>query len=132
VTYLAAIQGLAGGVRIRVGHPPQEPTRLIREASAQLRTVPAVREARTAWLSVAGRGEGLIISIGLDNPADQAAQDAATYAVERAAAMVTEDAGFPIDVTFPGGAEPNPVAESVAASAAPFYLRAQPAIPGRL
>ena len=91
---------------------------------AQLRRVPAVREARTAWLSVAGQGEGLIISIDLDNPADQAAQDAAAQAVERAAALVTDDAGFAIDVTFGGQAEPNPVAESVAASAAPFYLRA--------
>lgn len=123
VAYLAAIQGQAEGVRIRVGSPPRQPTRLLTEASAQLRTVPAVREARTAWLSVAGQGEGLIISIDLDNPADQAAQDAAAHAVERAAAL-TDDAGFAIDVTFASGAEPNPVAESVAASAAPFYLRA--------
>jgi hypothetical protein len=124
VAYLAAIQGHAEGVPIRVGSPPRRPTRLLTETSAQLRTVPAVREARTAWLSVAGQGEGLIISIDLDNPADQAAQDAAAQAVERAAALVTEDAGFAIDVTFAGQAEPNPVAESVAASAAPFYLRA--------
>jgi SseB protein N-terminal domain/SseB protein C-terminal domain len=124
VAYLAAVQGQAEGVRIRVGNPPRHPTRLLSETSAQLRTVPDVREARSAWLSVAGRGEGLIISIDLDNPADQAAQDAAAQAVERAAALVTEDAGFPIDVLFAGEAEPNPVAESVAASAAPFYLRA--------
>jgi hypothetical protein len=124
VAYLAAVQGQAEGVQIRVSTPPRQPTRLLTEASAQLRTVPAVREARTAWLSVAGRGEGLIISIGLDNPADQAAQDAAAHAVERAAAVVTEDAGFSIDVTFSGAAEPNPVAETVEASASPFYLRA--------
>jgi hypothetical protein len=128
VAYLAAIQGQAEGVRIRVGHPPRHPARLISEASAQLRGVPAVRSARTAWLSVAGRGEGLIFSIDLDDPSDPAAQDAAAQAVERAAdraaALVTEDAAFPIDVTFPGDGEPNPVAESVAASAAPFYWRA--------
>ena len=123
VAYLAAIQGLAEGVRIRVGSPPQHPAGLLTEASAQLRTVPAVREARSAWLSVAGQGEGLIISIDLDNPADQDAQDAAAQAVERAAALVTDEAGFPIDVTFASAADPNPVAESVAASAAPFYLR---------
>jgi hypothetical protein len=123
VAYLAAVPGQAGGVRIRVGNPPHQPTRLLTEASAQLRTVPAVREARTAWLSVAGQGEGLIISIDLDNPADRAAQDAAADAVQRAAALVDDD-GFPIDVTFAGEAEPNPVAESVAASSAPFYLRA--------
>jgi hypothetical protein len=123
VAYLAAVEGQAEGVRIRVSSPPRQPTRLLSEASAQLRTVPAVREARTAWLSVAGRGEGLIISIDLDNPADEAAQDAAAQAVERAAALVTDDEGFAIDVTFAGGTEPNPVAESVAASAAPFYRR---------
>jgi SseB protein N-terminal domain/SseB protein C-terminal domain len=124
VAYLAAVQGQADGVPIRVGLPPQQPTRLITEASAQLRSVPAVRAARSAWLSVSGRGEGLIFSIDLDNPSDQAAQDAAAQAVERAAALATEDASFPIDVTFPGEAEPNPVAETVAASAAPFYWRA--------
>jgi SseB protein N-terminal domain/SseB protein C-terminal domain len=124
VAYLAAVQGQADGVPIRVGHPPRQPTRLISEASSQLRTVPAVRAARTAWLSVSGRGEGLIFSIDLDNPSDPAAQDAAAQAVERAAALATEDASFPIDVTFPGETEPNPVAESVAASAAPFYSRA--------
>jgi len=124
VAYLAAVQGQAEGVPIRVGVPPRHPGRLIREASTQLRAVPAVRAARTAWLSVSGRGEGLIFSIDLDNPADLAAQDAAAQAVERAAALATEDASFPIDVTFPGEAEPNPVAESVAASAAPFYSRA--------
>lgn len=123
VAYLAAVQGQAEGVPIRVGLPPRQPTRLISEASTQLRAVPAVRAARTAWLSVSGRGEGLIFSIDLDNPADLAAQDAAAQAVERAAALATEDASFPIDVTFPGEAEPNPVAESVAASAAPFYSR---------
>jgi hypothetical protein len=124
VAYLAAVQGQADGVPIRVGHPPRQPTRLITETTAQLRAVPAVRAARTAWLSVAGRGEGLIISIDLDNPADEQAQDAAALAVERAAALATDEAAFPIDVTFPGGGEPNPVAESVAASTAPFYSRA--------
>ena len=124
VAYLAAVQGQADGVPIRVGHPPRQPTRLITEASAQLRAVPAVRAARTAWLSVAGRGEGLIISIDLDNPSDEQAQDAAALAVERAAALATDEAAFPIDVTFPGGGEPNPVAESMAASTAPFYSRA--------
>lgn len=123
VAYLAAVQGQAEGVPIRVGHPPRQPTSLIREASTQLRAVPAVRAARTAWLSVSGRGEGLIFSIDLDNPSDLAAQDAAAQAVERAAALAIEDATFPIDVTFPGEDEPNPVAESVAASAAPFYSR---------
>jgi len=123
VAYLAAVRRQAGGVSIRVSVPAQQPTRLISEASAALRGVPEVREARTAWLSVVGRGEGLVISIALDDPADPAAQDAAAHAVEAAVALAGEDAGFPIDVTFPGDGEPDPVAESVAASAAPFYRR---------
>lgn len=124
VAYLAATPGQACGVRIRVGNPPRQPVRLLTEASAQLRRVPAVREARAAWLSVPGQGEGLIILIDLDNPGNEAAQDAAADAVQRAAVLVAEDAGFPIDVTFAGDAEPDPVAESVAASGAPFYLGA--------
>lgn len=124
VSYLASIPGQAEGVSIRVGPPPQEPTHLISETSVRLAAVPAVREARAGWLSVAGQGEGLIISISLDNPADLAVQDAAAQAVEAAAAAADGEAGFPIDVIFPGGDEPDPVAESVAASAAPFYRRA--------
>jgi hypothetical protein len=123
VAYLAAVRRQAGGVPIRVSVPGEQPTRLISEASAALRGVPEVREARTAWLSVAGRGEGLIISIALDDPADAAAQDAAAHAVEAAAALAGEEAGFPIDVIFPGDGEPDPVAESVAASTGPFYQR---------
>jgi hypothetical protein len=122
VAHLAAIHGRAGNVRIRVGQPPREPIRLISEASAQFATVPSVRSARTAWLSVPGQGEGLIISIDLDNPADQDAQDAATHAVERAAAVVAEDTSFPIDVTFPGE-EPDLVGDTVAARSTPFYVR---------
>ncbi|HEY1918369.1 MAG TPA: enhanced serine sensitivity protein SseB C-terminal domain-containing protein [Streptosporangiaceae bacterium] len=122
VAHLASVHGQAGDVRIRVGQPPREPIRLISEASAQLATVPSVRSATTAWLSVPGQGEGLIISIDLDNPADPTAQDAATHAVERAAAVVAEDTSFPIDVTFPGE-EPNPVADSVTANSTPFYVR---------
>jgi hypothetical protein len=126
VAYLAAVRRQAGGVPIRVSVPAQHPTRLIKEVSAALRGVPEVREARTAWLSVAGQGEGLIISIALDDPADPAAQDAAAQAVEAAVAAVAlagEEAGFPIDLAFPGDGEPDPVAESVAASATPFYQR---------
>jgi SseB protein N-terminal domain/SseB protein C-terminal domain len=124
VAYLAAVPGTAGDVRIRVGQPPREPIRLISEASAQFAGVASVRAARTAWLSVPGRGEGLVISIDLDNPADPAAQDAATLAVERAAAMVAEDTSFPIDVTFPGETPaPDPVADSISATTTPFYVR---------
>jgi hypothetical protein len=42
-------------------------------------------------------------------------------AVERAAAAI--QAGFPIDVTFPGESEPDQIDKWVAANATPFYIR---------
>ena len=41
-----------------------------------------------------------------------------------AAAAAPQDAGFPIDVTFPGESEPDPVDEWTSAPASPFYPRA--------
>jgi hypothetical protein len=123
VAYLAAVRRQAGETPIRVGSPPEEPMHLLREAGAQLRKVPAVSEARTAWLSIPGQGEGLVVSIFLDDPADVAAQDAAAQAVERAAELASEETAFPIDVAFPGEAGSDQVAETVASSARPFYLR---------
>jgi hypothetical protein len=122
VAYLAAAQSVTGGTRIRVGHPPAEPAGLLRVVCARLRGVPAARQASRAWLSVAGEGEGLIISVTLDDPADENAQQEVIAAVEQAAA-VREDAAFPIDVTFPGEGDPDPVDEWTAAHAAPFYVR---------
>jgi hypothetical protein len=95
--------------------------RLISEASAQLSGVPAVKSARIGWLSVAGQGEGLVIAVDLDDPADAPAQDAAVDAIQRAVAML--DTGCPVDVAFPGGAEPDPVADTVTATTTPFYVR---------
>lgn len=123
VAYLAAVRQQAAGTAFRVGNPPREPMHLLREAGAQLRQVPAVSEARTTWLSVPGQGEGLVVSIFLDDPADPAAQEAAAQAVERAAELASEEAEFPIDVTFPGESDPDPLLETVTSSARPFYLR---------
>jgi SseB protein N-terminal domain len=124
VAYLAAAQGSGPGSGIRVGHPPAESAALLSEISSLLRSVPAARAAATAWLSVDSAGEGLVISVTLDDPADPAARDAVVGAIEQAAAAVPQDAGFPIDVTFPGEGEPDPVDEWTSACASPFYLRA--------
>ncbi|HEY4465442.1 MAG TPA: SseB family protein [Streptosporangiaceae bacterium] len=124
VTYLAAAECAAGDTRIRVGQPPAEPEILLREVSARLRSVPAARQASRAWLSVPGAGEGLVISVLLDDPADEASQEAVITAVEHAAGTAGPKAGFPIDVTFPGERDPDDVDKWISDHAIPFHLRA--------
>ncbi|HYZ53023.1 MAG TPA: enhanced serine sensitivity protein SseB C-terminal domain-containing protein [Streptosporangiaceae bacterium] len=124
VAYLAAAESAAGGARIRVGRPPAEPESLLREVSAYLRSVPAARQAARTWLSIPGAGEGLVISVTLDDPVDEASQHAVITAVERAVRAAGPKASFPIDVTFPGEHEPDEVGRWISDHASPFYLRA--------
>jgi len=124
VTYLAAAEWTAGDVRIRLGQPPTEPESLLREISAGLRPIRAVRYAARAWLSVPGAGEGLIISVTLDDPAGQMAQQEVLSAIAYAADVVGSKATFPIDVTFPGEHVPDDVDRWIADHATPFHLRA--------
>ena len=124
VTYLAAAEWTAGDVRIRLGQPPTEPECLLREISAGLRPIRAVRYAARAWLSVPGAGEGLIISVTLDDPAGQLAQQEVLSAIAYAADVVGSKATFPIDVTFPGEHVPDDVDRWIANHATPFHLRA--------
>ena len=123
VTYLAAAEWITGDVRIRLGRPPTEPESLLREVSAGLRPIRAVRQASRAWLSVPGAGEGLIVSVTLDDPADQPAQQEVLSAIAYAADVAGPKAGFPIDVTFPGEHEPDDVDRWIAEHATPFHLR---------
>jgi hypothetical protein len=116
IGYLGAVQ--AG--QVRVGHPPADPVALLTEVCASLRSVPAVRHASRAWLSVPGRGEGLVISVTLHDPESEATHQAVIDAVERAAAAVPHQ--FPIDVTFPGEGTPDQVDEWISAYAEPFYI----------
>lgn len=111
------------GGRISVGPPPTEPGGLFAGIRSGLLEVPAARSAAAAWLSVEFAGEGLIISVTLDDPNDGAVQAAAIRVVERAAAAAPQDGGFPIDITFPGEGEPDRVDEWISAFATPFYLR---------
>jgi hypothetical protein len=96
------------GTRFLVGHPPAEPSALLAETRAALRALSFARQASRAWLSVPGRGEGLLISVLLDDPASEQDRGAAADAIERAAAAVALRVPFPIDLIFPG----EPVAES--------------------
>jgi hypothetical protein len=137
------------GAGILIGYPPAEPTALLAEARAALRGLPAVLAASRAWLTVPGRGAGLVIAVGLDDPASQQAQAAALGAIKRAAATVALRVPFALDVTFTGepapgvrdpaargrealGSEalgpeardPDPLDAWIARNTRPFYVRA--------
>jgi hypothetical protein len=121
VSYLASAHAPDPRGRIRVGPPPVQPDGLLDGIRAGL--------AAAAWLAVEFAGEGLVISVTLDDPGDGDAKDAVVRVVERAALAAPTDPRFPIDVTFPGeysgGASvPDPVDEWVSAFATPFYRRA--------
>ncbi len=130
VAYLASVPGRDPHGRISVGPLPIEPDDLLGGIRSGLAGVPAASQAAAAWLAVEFAGEGLVISVTLDDPADGDAKDAVVQVVERAALAAPTDPWFPIDVTFPGeyrrgeGSMPDPVDEWVSAFAIPFYRRA--------
>jgi hypothetical protein len=127
------------GARLLVGHPPAEPTTLLAEVRAALRTLPAVSAASRAWLSVPGHGAGLVIAVDLDDPTSHQCHAAVVDAIDRAAATVALHVPFTLDVTFTG--EPAPDAQDpeardpdtlapdaidawIARNTRPFYVRA--------
>jgi hypothetical protein len=115
--------GSGQGTPVGVGDPPAEPVALLREALADLRALPAVREAARAWLTVPGEGEGLVISVTLDDPASEQDRAAVIAALEQAVAEVPLQVPFPVDVTFPGEGDPDVIDAWVAANSHPFYTR---------
>jgi hypothetical protein len=125
VSYLAAQDAGNELDRISVGPLPIRPDGLLADIAAGLMQIAQVRDACAAWLSLQFAGEGLLISVTLDEPADAAARDLAVGAIERAAWQApAQDTGFPIDVTFPGESEPDHIDELISAFATPFYRRA--------
>jgi hypothetical protein len=129
VGYLAAVWGTAEGAQVRVGRPPTDPVTLLAEVRATLRAIPEVQQASRAWLSVAGEGEGLVISVLLRDPDSEDAHLQVLGAIERAVGAVPAQ-GFPIDVTFPGEGDPDELEEWIAAQAEPFYIRLPGQRPG--
>jgi hypothetical protein len=127
VSYLAATLVITDGTQVRVGRPPTDPVTLLNEVRTVLGSVPGALEASRAWLSVPGRGEGLVISVTLHDPAAESVRTEVLAAIERAVHAVPEQ-GFPIDVTFPGEGEPDQVDEWISAYAEPFYIRARDAV----
>lgn len=124
VSHLAGTRDSQAGARFHVGHPPAEPDALLAEVSRALRQVPVVVAAARAWLTVPGAGEGLVLSVTLEDPLSADAHAAVVEAVERAVALVPRQPGYPIDVTFPGEADPDVIDAWVADNTRPFYERA--------
>jgi SseB protein N-terminal domain/SseB protein C-terminal domain len=123
VAHLAAERATVGSSRVSVGPLPATPADLLTAIRARLAGLRGAREAAAAWLSVERAGEGMIISVTLDDPADEAARAAAMTAVQEAVAAAPRGVGWPIDVTFPGEGEPDVIDRWIASSAAPFYQR---------
>ena len=118
------------GAAVGVGHPPVEPRALLDETRAGLRGLRFVRYASRAWLTVPGAGEGLVISITLDDPGSEARRDAVISTLESALAAVPLRAPFPVDATFPGeilagmtAPSPDLIDQWISRNTRPFYTR---------
>jgi hypothetical protein len=123
VSFLAIEASAGDQDRVSLGPLPAEPEGLLAEIRAGLAGIPQAAEASAAWLSVMFSGEGMIISVTLDDPSDGGARDAVVAVLEQAARAARHDAGYPIDVTFPGETEPDQIDQWIAARAQPFYRR---------
>jgi hypothetical protein len=110
--------------RVSVGPLPAEPAELFAAIRCGLAGIPAVSEASAGWLSVQFAGEGLLVSVILDDPFDDAVRDEVIAALERAAAAARQETAYAIDVTFPGEGEPNHIDRWIATATRPFYVRA--------
>ena len=125
VSYLAAGSAAEEADAMIVESLPVRPDALLAGIAAGLIGIPAVRDAVAAWLAVRSAGEGLLVAVTLDDPADAVARDQVVGAVERAAWEVEpSQAAFPIDVTFPDERESDSIDGRIAAVGTPFYRRA--------
>jgi SseB protein N-terminal domain len=115
--------------RITVGPVPLPPEELLAGIRRGLAAIPQASAASAGWLSVQFAGEGLVISVTLDDPADPEIRDSVVTMLEQAAYAARHDAGYPIDVTFPGEGEPDHIDRWIATASEPFYLRSSQRAP---
>jgi hypothetical protein len=123
VAYLAADEP-TDARRVTVGPLPVQPDQLLAAIRAGLAGIPQASRASAGWLSVQFAGEGMIVSVTLDDPRDSDVRTQVIAMLERAAGAAAADAGYPIDVTFPGEGEPDHIDHWIATAAEPFYVRA--------
>lgn len=123
VAYLAADEP-TDARRVNVGPLPVQPEQLLAAIRTGLASVPQASRASAGWLSVQFAGEGMIVSVSLDDPRDARVRARVIAVLERAAGTAAGDAGYPIDVTFPGEGEPDHIDHWIATAAEPFYVRA--------
>ena len=110
--------------RVTVGPLPVQPEQLLAAIRTGLAGIPQASRASAGWLSVQFAGEGMIVSVTLDDPRDADVRAQVIAMLERAAGAAAADAGYPIDVTFPGEGEPDHIDHWIATAAEPFYVRA--------
>jgi len=110
------------GTRVVIDHPETEPTELLSAVGTALGEVSQVVSASRAWIDVENAGEGLIIGVELDDPADEQAQELTLHTVERVVKDVEPD--FALDVTFVDQEEGDPIDEWLLDNTDPFYTRA--------
>lgn len=109
--------------RVSVGPLPVQPDDLLAAIRRELARVPQASAASAGWLSVQFAGEGLLISVALDDPSDALARETVVAALEQAAERAPHQAACPIDVTFPGEGAPDHIDSWIATTARPFYVR---------
>jgi hypothetical protein len=123
VAFLAADEP-ADERRVSVGPLPVQPHDLLAAIRRELSGIRQVSSASAGWLSVQFAGEGLLISVTLDDPSDGLVRDAVVAALESAARAAPHEAGYPMDVTFPGEGAPDHIDRWIATAGQPLYLRA--------
>jgi hypothetical protein len=124
--YPQGVAYLAGDEADSISFGPLPPgaASLLVAVSSALAAVPQVSQAAAAWLTIQFSGEGLVISVTLDDPGDSAARDAVAVAIERVIAEAgPAQADFPVDVTFPGEGEPDSIDDWFGSRDSYFYLR---------
>ena len=122
VAFLAADEP-ADERRVSVGPLPVQPRDLLASVRRELARIPQVSTASAGWLSVQFAGEGLLISVALDDPSDGQVRDMVVGALERAAEAARHEARYPIDVTFPGEGAPDHIDRWIATAGQRFYAR---------
>jgi hypothetical protein len=123
IAHLAAQRATIGGSRVTVGPLPAPPTELLAVLRAGLTRIRAARQAAAAWLCVEHAGEGMIVSVTLDDPGHAATRESVIATLQDAVGTPSFQVNCPVDVTFPGEGEPDVIDDWISSFATPFYHR---------